>query len=153
MGVIAACLPSLRPLLSLLLRGTTRASGTLHSKSAQNTNSSHTIYNKRDRQGDELDLVPIPNAGREGSARLGDEERGTPSPSWANELRSGSPRWGHEVEVKGGREKKATGFPGFGNRLQEDEVSLEEMVPQGGIKVKSEVVVTSSEWEWKDRLF
>ncbi|KAG6993905.1 hypothetical protein G7Y79_00049g084650 [Physcia stellaris] len=74
------------------------------------------------------------------------------------------PRWGHEVEVKGGREKKATGFPGFGNRLQEDEVSLEEMVPQGGIKVKSEVVVTSivsvqkaktttksTRLEWKNR--
>lgn len=80
-------------------------------------------------------------------------ERGTSSPGWAHELRPSSPRWGHEVAVKGGREKKATGFPGVGNRPQEDEISLEEIIPQGGIKVKSEIVVTSSEWEWKDRLF
>ena len=143
MGVIASCIPSLRPLLSLLLRGTTRATGTLHSKSAQNTSSSHTMFSKRDRQGDEIDLVPTPSGGREGFARLGDEERGL-----------GSQRWGHEVEVKGGREKKTSGFPGLGGtRQQEDEISLEEIIPQGGIKVKSEVVVTSTEWEWKDRLY
>ena len=131
MGVIASCIPSLRPLLSLLLRGTTRATGTVHSKNAQNTNSSHTMLSKRDLQGDEIDLVPTP------SGRLRDEERVL-----------GNPRWGHEVEVKGGREKKSTRFP-----QQEDEISLEEMIPQGGIKVKSEVVVTSTEWEWKDRLY
>lgn len=111
------------------------------------------MFSKRDRQGDEIDLVPTPSAGREGFARLGDVERGTSSPGWAHELRPSSPRWGHEVAVKGGKEKKVTVFPGFGIRPQEDEISLEEMVPQGGIKVKSEVVVTSSEWEWKDRLF
>lgn len=137
MGVIASCIPSLRPLLSLLLRGTTRATGTLHSKSAQNTSSSHSMFSKRDRQGDEIDLVPTPSGERESFARLGDEERGV-----------GSSRWGHEVEVKGGKEKKSVGFS-----QQEDESSLEEIIPQGGIKVKSEVVVTSSEWEWKDRLY
>ena len=137
MGVIASCIPSLRPLLSLLLRGTTRATGTLHSKNAQNTSSSHTMSSKRDLQGDEIDLVPTPSGGREGFARLRDEERGF-----------GNPRWGHEVEVKGGRKKKSSRFP-----QQEDEISLEEIIPQGGIKVKSEVVITSTEWEWKDRLY
>ena len=142
MGVIASCIPSLRPLLSLLLRGTTRATGTLHSKNAQDTSSSQSIFSKRDRQGHEIDLVPTSGGGREGFARLGDEERGLGSP------------WGHEVKVKGGREKKSSGFPGLGGtRQREDEISLEEMIPQGGIKVKSEVVVTSTEWEWKDRLY
>ena len=143
MGVIASCIPSLRPLLSLLLHGTTRATSTLHSKSAQNTSSSYTMFSKRDLQGDEIDLVPTPSGGGEGFARLGDRERGL-----------GSPRWGHEVEVKGGKEKRNTGFSGFGGtQQQEDEISLEEIIPQGGIKVKSEVVVTSTEWEWKDRLY
>ncbi|KAL8788048.1 MAG: hypothetical protein Q9195_007462 [Heterodermia aff. obscurata] len=143
MGVIASCIPSLRPLLSLLLRGTTRATGTLHSKNAQTTSSSHTMFSKRDRQGDEIDLVPTLSGGREGFARFVDEERGP-----------GNARWGHEVEVKGGREKKSSGFPGVGGtRQQEDNISLEEIIPQGGIQVKSEVVVTSTEWEWKDRLY
>ena len=143
MGVIASCIPSLRPLLSLLFRGTTRATGTLRSKNAQNTSSSHTMFSSRDRQGDEIDLVPTASGGREGFARLGDEERGL-----------GTWRWGHEVEVKGGREKKNTGIPGLGGtRQQDDEISIEEIIPQGGIKVKSEVVVTSTEWEWKDRLY
>ena len=143
MGVIASCLPSLRPLLSLLFRGTTRATGTLHSNNPQNTSSSHSMFSKRARRGDEIDLVPTSGGGREGFARLGDDERGL-----------GNPRWGHEIEVKGGREKKSAGFPGLGGtRQQEDETSLEEIIPQGGIKVKSEVVVTSTEWEWKDRLY
>lgn len=54
----------------------------------------------------------------------------------------------------GGREKRARqdrkkSVPGE----EVDQVSLEEMVPQGGIKVKSEIVITSTEWEYKDRLF
>lgn len=100
------------------------------------------MFSKRDRQGDEIDLVPTSNGGREGFSRSGDEERGPESP-----------RWGYETEIKGGRNKKAAGFPGLGTRPQEDEISLEEMVPQGGIKVKSEVMVTSTEWEWQDRVF
>lgn len=40
-------------------------------------------------------------------------------------------------------------------RGREDEISLEEMnVPAGGIRVKDEVVVTSSDWlEYKDKVF
>ena len=55
-------------------------------------------------------------------------------------------QWGHDVSVRGG---KAAGRGG------EDEISLEEMnVPEGVIKVKDEVVVTSSDWlEYKDRLY
>lgn len=63
-------------------------------------------------------------------------------------------RWGHDVHVKGGREKRARpdrkkSLPG----AEVDEISLEEMVSQRGITVKSEVVITTSEWEYKDRLF
>ncbi len=62
--------------------------------------------------------------------------------------------WGHDVHVKGGREKRAR--PDRKKSLSGDEdeqISLEEMVPHGGIKVKSEIVITTSEWEYKDRLF
>ena len=63
-------------------------------------------------------------------------------------------RWGHDVHVKGGREKRSRpdrkkSLPGD----EDDQISLEEMVPQRGIKVKSEIVITTSEWEYKDRLF
>lgn len=52
--------------------------------------------------------------------------------------------WGHETEVRGGKV-----------RGRMDEISLEEMtVPVGGIRVKDEVVVTSSDWiDYKDRIY
>lgn len=58
----------------------------------------------------------------------------------------GRPQWGHETLVRGGK---------VGGRGVEDEISLEEMnVPAGGIRVKDEVVVTSSDWlEYKDKVF
>lgn len=58
----------------------------------------------------------------------------------------GRTQWGHETLVRGGK---------VGGRGVEDEISLEEMnVPAGGIRVKDEVVVTSSDWlEYKDKVF
>ena len=58
----------------------------------------------------------------------------------------GRTQWGHETNVRGGK---------VGGRGLEDEISLEEMnVPAGGIRVKDEVVVTSSDWlEYKDKVF
>ena len=150
MSVIAACLPSLRPLVSLIIRGTTRATETIHPKSALGSNR---VFSKRDRQGDEMDLVPSAGSGKGGFERLGEEWQMKGVPGWdIAEQGAHSPRWKHEVEVKGGRVKKATGFPGLGTKSTED-MSMEEGVPQDGIQVKREVLVTSSQWEWKDRIF
>ena len=89
------------------------------------------VWSRRDRQGDELDT-------RDSIGRF-------------TRLEDRPSRWGRDVRVKGGREKRVRkkSLPGG----EEDHVSLEEMVPQGGIKVKSEIVVTTSEWEYQDRLF
>lgn len=56
-------------------------------------------------------------------------------------------QWGHEFAVRGGQP--------IGGRGTADGISLEEMnVPAGGIRVKKEVVVTSSDWlDYKDRVF
>lgn len=55
-------------------------------------------------------------------------------------------QWGHETNVRGGK---------VAGRGAEDEVSLEEMnVPVGEIRVKDEVVITSTDWwEYKDNVF
>lgn len=136
MGVVAACLPSLRPLLAVVIRGTHRGP-TIHSKSAQktiSTNSSRIMWSRRDTDGDEMDHMD-----NQGFTRLEDQS-------------SSSPRWGHDVHAKGGREKRKKSIPG--NMTQEeDQISLEEMVPQKGIKVKTEVTITTSGWEYKDRIF
>ena len=54
-------------------------------------------------------------------------------------------KWGHETHVKGG---KAT-------NPRTSDISLAEMnVPEGGIRIKEEVVVTSSDWlEYKHEVF
>ena len=54
-------------------------------------------------------------------------------------------KWGHETHVKGG---KAT-------NPRASDISLAEMnVPEGGIRIKEEVVVTSSDWlEYKHQVF
>ena len=55
-------------------------------------------------------------------------------------------RWGRDIFVRGGHDVEA----GEG-----DNVSLQEMnVPSGQIKVKEEIVITSSDWlDYKDRLY
>ena len=141
MGVISACIPSLRPLISLLARGTTRGVGVSVSKtprskpSAQDTGSSvaSRIAWRSPRVG--------PEDCREGYFERLEDPSEAVSPGGA---RPGFFR--HEANVRGG---KVVG------RGREDEISLEEMnVPAGGIRVKDEVVVTSSDWlEYKDKVF
>lgn len=55
------------------------------------------------------------------------------------------PKWGHETHVRGGKVKNP----------RSSDISLAEMnVPEGGIRVKDEVVVTSSDWlEYKHEVF
>lgn len=138
MGVIAACMPSLRPLIAVLLRGTHRGP-TMHSKSGQKdmSSSSRPVWSRRDTDGDEMDQTD-----GKGFTRL---EEPT-SPGW------GHRGLGHNVHVKGGRMKRKKSIPA-GAGAQDDQVSMEEMVPQNGIKVKSDVTITTSDWEYKDRIF
>ncbi len=144
MGVISACVPSLRPLVSLCIRGTVRGLGVSKTsakasgKSAQGTNSStsgrfagwrsHTDPDDASEDRDNLTSTAT-------TARLEDGTVSDPN----------SKRWGHEVEVLGGR--RASGH--------EDGISLEEMnIPFGTIQVKDEVDVVSSDWlEYQDRVF
>ncbi len=112
MGVTSACLPSLRPLVSMIIRGTTRGlgatrTGTKLSAQDNSSNSSRTAW--RGRSDDD----------REGPfTRL-------KAPTENRKL------WGHDVEVRGGKPR--------GGRGREDEISLEEMnVPARGIRVKDE---------------
>ncbi len=130
MGVTSACLPSLRPLVSIIIRGTTRGlgaarTGTKLSAQDNSSNSSRTVWRSRSRSDD----------GREGPlTRLKD-------PTENRRQR------GHDVEVRGGKPR--------GGRGREDEISLEEMnVLVGGIRVKDEVVVTSNDWiDYKDKVY
>lgn len=130
MGVISACLTTVRPLISILTRGTSRAIGshglgTGHKSSAQDTSSGSSRMNMawRSRSDDNT------------FNRLEDPTDSRPRAS----------KWGHETHVKGG---KAT-------NPRSSDISLAEMnVPEGGIRVKDEVVVTSSDWlEYKHEVF
>lgn len=128
MGVISACIPSLRPGFSILLRGTTKALGvvSIGKESAEESSSGSSR---------------MWNSTNEGDAAEGNFQR------LEDSVESNRRQWGHDVAVKGGKP--------IGGRGTADEISLEEMnVPAGGIRVKREVLVTSSDWiEYKDRIF
>ena len=112
MGVISACISSLRPLISIILRGMSRAIGGTKrggESSAQDTSSGSVWRSRSD--GDRFSRTDEPT-----------EMRG---------------QWGHDVSVHGGTAGMKNG----------SDISLAEMnVPAGGIRVKDEVVVTSSDW-------
>ena len=131
MGVVSACIPSLRPLVSLIARGTTRGIGVIKTvkSSTQDTSS-----------GASRIVWRSPRIGNE-DGHEGQFEHLEDAPEAGNGL-----QWGHETNVRGGK---------VGGRGAEDEVSLEEMnVPVGGIRVNKEVVVTSSDWwVYKDNVF
>ena len=124
MGVIAACLPSLRPLVSLLLRGTVKALGSSKIDNIKSTSSSSSqgLWTSRTRD-DERDA---PFVRLEENARQKQSER-------------------YHVSAAGPKERRAAG----------DDISLEEInVPDGIIRVKDEVTVTSSDWiDYKDKVY
>ncbi len=124
-GVIAACIPSLRPLVAFLWKGSHKGPTIFSKKSAQATTSS-------------------------GSSRMAWPGRDEELVGGFTRLEDGMPRdqsrdrWGHDVNVHGGWKD--------GRSRGEDEVSLQEM-RNPGIKVKHEVTVTSEAWDYKDRLY
>lgn len=127
MGVIAACIPSLRPLVALIWRGSHRGP-TMVSKSAQATTSSASSRMIWPVRGND-EVQPVG-----GFTRLNDTV-----PTGDRD------RWGHEANVRGGKNKETIG---------PDEISLEEInAGNGGIRVKNEVSVTSYSWDYKDRLY
>ena len=125
MGIIAACIPSMRPLIALLWKGSHRGL-TTDSKNAQATNSSASSK------------MIWPS--------LGKKDEGDKAGGFIRLEEPAGGRWGHDTNIQGGRER-ATG-------TIENDVSLEEMnVQHGEIKVKNEVDVTTHAWTYKDKVF
>ena len=129
MGVVSACIPSLRPLVFMVIRGTTRGLGVTGLGSARDilttsSGSSRTAWKGR------------ADVNSNGLFTRLDDPRDT-----------SKTQLGHDVEVQGGH--------GGGGRGREDEISLEIMDPPAeGIRVKDEVVVTSSDWiDYKDEVY
>lgn len=128
MGVISACLPSLRPLISLMIRGTISAVGS--PKPGPNPQKSVSSSSSR----------------RMWSNRV-EDERDQPflrlEEMTADQKNAG--RWGHVVSAMGPGAKKPGG----------DDLSLEELnIPEGNIRVREEIVITTSDWiDYKDRVY
>ena len=124
MGVISACLPSLRPLISVVCRGTSSALG---SSMADNVKSMSSGSSQGIR-----------------SSRIRDDERDAPFVRFEGHQPPGQPGR-YDVSAAGPTERRAAG----------DEMSLEEInVPDGMIRVKDEVTVTSSNWiDYKDNVY
>lgn len=134
MGVVSACLPSLRPLFKRLVSNTYQGPTFKSSRneSAQNYgsgNSSQHMWSRN--KGDDGDLRSF--------TRL--EER----PEEITEA------WGHTIQVHGGKSKRGN----TGTGPADDQLSLEEMhTPSRRIKVKTEVTLISTErLEYRDQLF
>ncbi|KAI4289525.1 MAG: hypothetical protein L6R35_001206 [Caloplaca aegaea] len=134
MGVVSACIPSLRPLVALITRGTHK----VRSQSSDRTSNSG-AYSKA-------------VWGRESGGESGDDSGdGVHFQRLTNPLanKHHASRWGRNVSVRGGKDMERGGLGGG------DEVSLQEMnVPEGQIKIKEEITITSSDWlEYDDRVY
>ena len=142
MGVISACIPSLRPLISYITRGTTRGIGV-----------SKTAISKNKSKGSAQDTSSVASKMVWRSPRIGEDGRDGYFERLEDPSEAVSPGGGnrpsyfrHETNVRGGK---------VAGRGAVDEISLEEMnVPAGGIRVKDEGVITSSDWlDYKDKVF
>ncbi|KAL8987445.1 MAG: hypothetical protein Q9177_003341, partial [Variospora cf. flavescens] len=122
MGVVSACIPSLRPLVALITRGTHK----VRSQSSDRPSSSG-AYSKA-------------VWGRESGGESGDDSgHGMHFQRLTNPLanKHHASRWGRNVSVRGGKDMERGGLGGG------DEVSLQEMnVPEGQIKIKEEITIT-----------
>ncbi len=125
MGVIAACIPSLRPLFAFFWQGSNNVSA-MSSKRAQ-ANTSSTSSN----------MMRLTLGSQDRVDRVGRFERLEEGPVGQR---------GYSTDIHGGqRVQLADG---------EEDISMEEAnVPYGAIKVENEVVITTQAWEYKDKLF
>lgn len=134
-GVISACIPSLRPLVSLLHHRTARWSRDANlsqnapprKKAQEHTSGGSSGMFSKDRATDGINSTLT----RHDDTAALDPRRD---------------QWSRDVTVRGGRVSRTSA---------EDEISLEELiVPAGGIKVRNEVFITRSiRIEYKDRVF
>jgi hypothetical protein len=130
MGVIAACIPSLRPLVVYSWRAIHKSPTILTKKNAQATTSS----------GSSRILWPSRVHGEDLVGAFTRLEEGR-LPRDQNQ-----DRWGHDVNVRGGKSNRTSNVEG--------NVTLEEPGPHDtGIRVKNEVTVTSTAWDYKDKVF
>ena len=146
MGVVSACLPSLRPLFSALWRGTYRGPS-LDSKSSpfsstSTNNSGPAPFHLRDRLGSS-----VGGGGGGGGVLGGRRWSSSEEPINTTEADDG---WIHNVDVSGG---------GYGARRGKGKGGVEggwqEMdPPDRGIRVKTEITLLSTERvEYRDQLF
>ena len=127
MGVIAACLPPLRPLASLICHGSHRGPS-LDCSSAKNTQTGTNSSSKT--------LWTPPRGDMEDADRGG---------AFTRSIEAGAGVWGHNTNINGGMRPKRDGL---------DDVSLEELNPGAGvIRVKNEVLITTEKWDYKDSLY
>ncbi|KAI4201783.1 MAG: hypothetical protein LQ346_002094 [Caloplaca aetnensis] len=137
MGVVSACLPSLRPLVTLRLKGTapgiqnrstTDRSGSYGSSKTVWRNSTKTLWRNSTKS-------------RENSEGGGRHFQRLDDPLTKHS------RWHRDVTVRGGKdiERGSSG----------EDISLRDMdVPSGQIRVKEEVVITSTDWlDYQDRVY
>ncbi|KAI4110700.1 MAG: hypothetical protein LQ345_006956, partial [Seirophora villosa] len=139
MGVVSACIPSLRPLAAVIARGTHRVrSKSIDAVTSSSSNtSSKAIWKKRKNSGDR-------HHGEGGHfLRIGDPF-----------ARQHPARWARHVTVRGGKDVER-GSAGDGSVVGGDDTSLQEMnVPEGQIKIKEEIVITRTDWlEYNDRVY
>lgn len=141
MGVVSACLPSLRPLIFIITRGTSRAFGAsanTESANAPEYSSSGLRTWRSKRSGDEDGEGPFLRlddiVGR-GDIIAGSKDR--------------PPQYGRKISATGGKTMRAGEDGG-------EEMSLEESErPSGAIRVKNEVTITYSDWvmDYKHEVF
>ena len=136
-GVVGACIPSLRPLIALSLRQSFAAGS---NKQPHSSIHSSNFFSSKSRNEDE-DLTPIsPLHEQESSTR---DARG-PYP-WRNQdatiISSGNPK----------NVRKSTGAKRIGQTLEYEELDTP---PHSGIRVRTEVILSRSErLDYNDRLF
>lgn len=121
MGLVSACLPSLRPLVTLLVSGSHRGPPMKSAQATGSSTSSRMMWRST-------------NGNEDGTfTRLEEPDK------------ENNHRWGLSVSVRGGRNNHSSSAV--------DNISMEEMnVPPNGIKVKTEVVmVTSDRLDYHDR--
>ena len=130
MGVIAACIPSLRPLVAFLRKGSHKGPTIFSKKNVQATSSS----------GSSRMVWPARNHGKDLVGVFTRLEEGRQPRDQSQD------RWGHDVNVRGGKKNRAANG--------EEDVSMGELNPTDtGIRVKNEVTVTSTAWDYKDKVF
>ena len=138
MGVVSACLPSLRPLVSLLFRGKVSRvgnRGASRRSSAQEPGCVSSAFPWRNRKQEV----------NEGYFDRMDDE--SDRKQLTHSTSGHGDKFGNDVSVHGGRADAG--------HVSGDEISLDDMsCPNGQINIKEEVTVVSSGYiEYKDRVF